>query len=229
LHSAQQYTEESNAVSKYFYGMEGGFYVELGGLDGLQFSNTIGLSLDLKWRGALMEGSPSSYSKLVKNRPHEIGINAVVCKEERIVHYIDEQSGFGLGAVYGIWEFMSPGLKKQFYPGMHTPPASARVPCVPLGRIFEFLGITHVNFLSLDIEGNELGALESIDFDKTTFDVMCIEGNMPQVRVFLESKGYAWVERLHWNNWFVRKGFVRSVIPKGKKLRVEKVTASPFT
>jgi hypothetical protein len=73
-----------------------------------------------------------------------------------------------------------------------------------------------------------LGALESIDFNHTTFDVMCIEGNRPQVRAFLESKGYVFTERLNWNNWFIRKGFQRSVIPEGHKLRVEAVAMSPF-
>jgi hypothetical protein len=90
--------------------MKRGFYFELGGLDGLRYSNTVGLTVDLKWRGGLLEGSPANYHKLTKNRPNQIGINAVVCKEVQTVHYLDEKSGYTEGAVFGIWEFMSPGF-----------------------------------------------------------------------------------------------------------------------
>jgi hypothetical protein len=230
LHSAQQYTEESHAVSQYFYGMRRGFYFELGGLDGFRFSNTIGLSADLKWRGALLEGSPANFQKLVVNRPQQIGINAVVCKEVQTVHYLDEKSGYSTdyGPVFGIWEFMSPEFRARWYPKMKAPPKSSQVACVPLGYVFQYLGIEHINFLSLDIEGNELGALESIDFDRITFDVMCIEGHKPEVRALLESKGYVFSEELESNDWFIRKGFVKSSIPDGSKLKVSKLTKSPF-
>jgi hypothetical protein len=228
LHSAQQYQEEWAAVTKYFYGMKHGFYFELGGLDGVGYSNTIGLTMDLKWHGALLEGSPSNYDKMIKNRPHQIGINAVVCKEVQTVHYLDEKSSYKHGAVFGIWEFMTPGFRARWYPKIQEPPASAQVPCVPLGIVFEFLGIEHINFLSLDIEGNELGALESIDFDKMTFDVMCIEGHKPEVRALLESKGYMFSEELQSNDWFIRKGFVKSAIPDGKSINVQRVSKSPF-
>lgn len=53
---------------------------------------------------------------------------------------------------------------------------------------------THIDFLTLDIEGGEMEVLWGIDFDAYTFGVMTIEANYSESReeviAFLYTKGY---------------------------------------
>jgi hypothetical protein len=47
--------------------------------------------------------------------------------------------------------------------------------CFPFNDILDAIGVTHINFLSLDIEGPELQVLESIDWKRIRIDIMTIE------------------------------------------------------
>lgn len=54
----------------------------------------------MAWRGMLVEGSPRNYASLVKNRPHDITVNAAICTNTTTVHYAQHE----IGAVSGIIE-----------------------------------------------------------------------------------------------------------------------------
>ena len=48
--------------------------------------------------------------------------------------------------------------------------------CVRLADVFERLGIRHLDFLSLDVEGSDESALKGIDFKRVTIDfILCEE------------------------------------------------------
>lgn len=224
LQSRSQFGEELHLVQNYFYGLGKGTFIELGALDGLEFCNTVGLERDLGWRGLMIEGSPASYTKLVKNRPAQTLINSCICKNISTVHYLDYVSGFDNPAVFGIWEFMTSSHKEMWFPdlnsGKKSVPESSAVPCVPLGSILNLFHVTHINLFSLDVEGGELQVLQSINFDRIKFDVMIVEGRNEEVLKLLQSKGYVLVEDISLNRWFVREGFKRSIAPNTTKIEV---------
>lgn len=47
--------------------------------------------------------------------------------------------------------------------------------CFPLGVLLKSLNITHVDYLSLDTEGSEIGILKTIPFSKIFIDVIGVE------------------------------------------------------
>ena len=49
------------------------------------------------------------------------------------------------------------------------------VPCIRMDTLFASLKVQHINFAVIDVEGAELTVLNSIDFNKVVFDVLCIE------------------------------------------------------
>jgi len=86
---------------------------------------------------------------------------------------------------------------------------SNMVTCVPMSAILAAVGVQHVDFMSVDTEGNEPEIIESIDFNAVQidyFDVECNdcfynpEGNnsvgvpicsrQRQLKALLESRGY---------------------------------------
>lgn len=223
IQSRSQFGEELYLLQNYFYGIGRGTFLELGALDGIQFGNTVGLERDLGWMGMMIEGSPGSYQKLIKNRHKQLLINSVICEEVKTVHYFDYASGFDNPAVFGIWEFMNDGFKEAWYRkyrnGDLPIPESSAVPCVPLGMILKYFHVKHINFFSLDVEGGELGVLKSIDFDEVSFDVICCEGHTDEVKKLLESKGYTMTEQIGYNRWFIHSDFKRKIAPDGVKIK----------
>jgi hypothetical protein len=183
----------------------------MGALDGLLFSNTYALEKELGWHGVHIEASPSSYAALVHNRPEQVDVHVAVCGKPQTVHYADE----GGGCCRGIAEFMSQPFLSQWHPQLVDRNFSSlpTVPCVPLGFILGLLGIQHINFYVLDVEGGELSVLEAVDFTQLSFDVIVIEadgGNPAKdkgVIDLLASKGYAYHGHVVRNDWFVRQGF----------------------
>jgi FkbM family methyltransferase len=59
----------------------GGTFIELGGNDGLQFSNTLLLERELGWRGVLIEGIPELAAEALRNRPKTTVVCAAVTGE----------------------------------------------------------------------------------------------------------------------------------------------------
>ena len=118
----------------------------------------------LAWRGVLIEPNPTIYPMLVANRPHDITVNAAICDKYRDVHFNDAQE------VGGIVEFMAEEFKEQFKEN-HEGANVLAIPCIPLSGILSKLGITHIDFWSLDVESAELLVLETFDWRAVTVDV----------------------------------------------------------
>ena len=91
----------------------------------------------------------------------------------------------------------------------------SKVSCLPLQRIIDAVGVRHINFFVLDVEGGELSVLSTIDWNKTVFDVLCIEtdpenrrkGYSEEIQRFMLGKGYEHVHDDRRNAWFARSDF----------------------
>ena len=87
--------------------------------------------------------------------------------------------------------------------------------CFPLYSLLLALNQTKVDFLSLDIEGDELDVLKTVPFDKVDISMMAVEfahgkGGDNSIRNFLTTKGYESllkIERWDWtaNDIIARK------------------------
>ena len=211
-----QSEEDKRLLEYWFNGMCNGVYLEMGGLDGVRYSNTFVFHHAFDWKGILVEGSPRNYESLQINRPNEMAVvGAAVCDAPRTIHYYET------GAVGGIWEFADEAFRSRFWPGVTIDQAEA-VECLPLNDILAEHGggtTTHFDFFSLDIEGAELMALQSLDFDRYSFGVILVEAdgrkdpNSPKwqknerVNETLVQNGYTFMGRFHRSFWFVHNDF----------------------
>ncbi|KAG1668041.1 hypothetical protein FOA52_006575 [Chlamydomonas sp. UWO 241] len=215
--SRSQHNEEVHLFTKYFCGVRNGTFLELGGLDGLRYSNTFALENSLGWKGVLIEPSPEGYLAITKNRPDVVAVHAAVCKDPTRVHFINN------GPVGGVLEFMADGFVSRWYPHLAELPMAERaahphvsaIMCVPLPSLLALTSIAHFNFWSLDVEGGELQVLNAVDFNQLTFDVIVVESDGHNaekdaaVRAILESNGYDFDEHIITNDWFVRRSWTR--------------------
>lgn len=161
-------------------------------------------------QGILIEPRPSSYTDLRLNRPNTASINAAICNSSTVVHYV-EKPGAG-----GIVERMTDKQKGQHFPDLDSLEKFA-LSCIPMQDIFDQLLLTHINFFSLSVEGAELSALRTIDFDKMGFDIIVIEFDGTDVEkeaditALLASVGYHAIHQRGIDMWYARELFTPSI------------------
>jgi FkbM family methyltransferase len=206
-------SQEDSILLRWFNGLCGGTYLEMGALNGVQFSNSHLFHKQLDWKGLLIEPNPINYKELVQNRPNEIAlVHAAVCDTEQTVHFVNSENN----AVGGIWEFAAPSFKRDWWWGITLDsPQVQKITCMPLRKIIqEHVGdIAYFDFYSLDVEGAELQVLQSIDFDTVGFGIIFLEADEHNerknsaVRAFLFTKGYIHVKLEARSDWFIHKDF----------------------
>ena len=118
-----------------------------------------------------------------------------------------------MGGGGGTWEFMTPVFKERWWKGASLQNAT-KIQCEPLQDLLRkhAPGISFYDFMSVDVEGAEVQALESIDYDENSFGVIFVEesdliGKDVFVRTFLESKGYMFAHSASRSQWFVNNQF----------------------
>ena len=175
-------------------------FVELGGFDGWDQTNTHFLESCLGWKGIMLEGNPENFKMLQKNRPNTVTISSAICNETTSVTFA------GQGAVAHVGE------------------SGVVVPCAPLQSFFDMLGVQHISFFSLDVQGYELQVLTSIDWGKVAIAALVVEelrlGRHPEtpeknkaVRKLLQDAGYDLLGVSCWksgvcNSFWIKKQFV---------------------
>ena len=204
---------EDDRLMGWFNNICDGTYIELGGLDGVRFSNSHAFNKGLGWKGVLIELDDANYKRSVVNRPNEIAnINAGVCSVPQVLHAVT--SGSVSNAMGGIWEFKSPESRARYWPGITLDdPDVKEIKCDTMDSLLlEYAPhTTFFDFLSLDVEGAEISVLDSIDFTRVGFGVMLIEGGDNEKNLamheILGSKGYSWFFQSARSIWYVNVNF----------------------
>jgi FkbM family methyltransferase len=205
-YSTSQDQEDQFLFNTYFKGLCGGTYVELGGLDGVKYSNSHFFHHGLGWKGVLIEPNPKSFAALQINRPMDDTFNYAVCSKSTEVTFIDS----GNDGVTGVLDFMAPSFVAGWHGGNSH---QTKFGCEPLSKILERSTLatttTTIDFLSLDVEGAEFEVLKTIDFENVEFGLIFYEadGHNPlrdqAIITFLEERGYRFREHKLRSNFHV--------------------------
>jgi FkbM family methyltransferase len=178
-----------------FKGFKNGVFVDVGAHDGIDINNTYYFEKNNQWTGVNVEPNKSVYGKLCNNRPNCVNINCAVDEKDGEAEFICNT---------GYTEMIS-GLKDHFDDRHHWRLAHEnslygsstnviKVPTKTLATICSENGISHINYLSIDVEGAEFSVIKSIDFDKVYIDVIGFENNYDDNSIpiiqYLGTKGY---------------------------------------
>lgn len=188
--SRSQSSEESTYM-RHFMPNRTGTFVEIGALDGHQFSNTRVLNICRGWNGLLIEGNSNNFARLITrlDRRNVKLVHSAVCEPP------ETWTNFSIdgGPVAVDTSRVSANFQKHWAKFNH-PKRTQRVSCAPMSTLLD--GLTHVDFFSLDVEGAEFTVVNTIDFEKTCIDTFCIEldghdaEKDERVTKLLENKGY---------------------------------------
>ncbi|CAF1510254.1 unnamed protein product [Adineta ricciae] len=98
-------------------------------------------------------------------------------------------------AVAGDIKSMDESFKNAFH--KHSKQIQ-RVPCAPIGTYLSAMGITHIDFFSLDVEGAELSVLLTMDWN-IHVHYLLIENSskIPNITDLLQNRGFRVQEFRH--------------------------------
>lgn len=157
---------EDKYLHKNYFNYENGFFIELGAMDGVQFSNTLFFENNLNWNGILIEPT-SQYNQLICNRPKCYNFNYAVSDIEGQTEFL------GDGALGGIMDKMSSWHRKGWKLDYNYKPNIVKTK--PISKIIKNIKIELVDFFSIDVEGGELEVLKTFDW-KIPVYLILIEG-----------------------------------------------------
>jgi FkbM family methyltransferase len=188
------------------YYKQNGYFVDIGASDGVTANNTYVLEKFYKWNGICADPNPSTLKSLCGARDVIISDLCVHSETGKILpfQFLNDQNLF-----YG-WNFRS-GLKGIIEdPGEDF--AEINVLSISLNDLLElYRAPKTIDYLSLDVEGNEFNILSRFNFEEYHVNCLTVEhdfGEMQQnIRFLLESKGFELVDNTscEHEDWFVNK------------------------
>ncbi|CAC9606411.1 hypothetical protein [uncultured Gammaproteobacteria bacterium] len=171
-------------LDKYFFkGKKKGFFCDVGGNHPLTGNNTKYFE-DLGWRGVAFEPLPHMVELWTKQRKAKLFSIALSDNEGEGSFAVSEYSD-------GVLSFMkntSLGAldKSEIY--------DIKVRTRLFKDVMSEENITHIDYLSLDVEGHEMNVLKGIDFNKVRIDVLTIENHSlygdDNIRNMMINNGY---------------------------------------
>ena len=178
-----------------FKGHKNGIYVDVGAYDGIDINNTLYFEKYNNWTGINIEPIKKIFDNLVINRPNNINLNCAVCNNDGETDFFCNTGHTEM--ISGIKHTMDVRhLQRTEYENniMGSTTEIIKVNTQKLETIFDQNNITHVNYLSIDVEGAEFEVIKSINFDKVFIDVIGFENNYTDVSVpivkYLENKNF---------------------------------------
>ncbi|CAL4149210.1 unnamed protein product, partial [Meganyctiphanes norvegica] len=212
------WTFQKLVLKQLFDGKPPGFFVEAGALDGEYLSNTLYLERALGWTGLLVEPSKDMFTLL--SHKGRKAWTAHVCLATHPYPYqttLLKVSKVGAGMnFHGISTLI--GTKDVDHRMESGLPVFEPVQCLPLMTLLLAVGVTKVDFISLDVEDAEGGVLEHFPWDEIEVDLWIIEHrgsneHWDQATVFdkdfverFASRGYS-LFHFHWTGDYV---FIRN-------------------
>lgn len=176
-----------------FRGERNGVFVEVGAYDGLVHSNTAFFEFERGWDGLLIEASPQLAASARRNRKAAC-VERIVGARDAEVEFIEVLEGYT--AMSGVLASYDPMLLQQVRAHPDHRERILRLQARPLGEILDEAGIAAVDYVSLDLEGAEIGVVESFPFDWIPVRAWSIENNSgdPRIARLMAEQGYEIIE-----------------------------------
>ena len=198
-----QYGEES-IITSFFKDKKEGFFVDIGAMDGVTYSNTRHLVEYYDWGGILVEPHPIFFEKLklLYDRNNRITLfnNACLDKETEVDFFMYSD---GNDACVSTISDVFKNRVISIY-GDKFAPEPLKIKTKTLNGI---IADYSVDFLSIDVEGVDMEVLSSNDWNKNRPSLICIEHSMESYLLtnFMHNVNYMEYTKTSGNTFFVQK------------------------
>lgn len=170
---------------------QNGFFIELGACDGLYLSNTLFFERTLGWNGICIEPNDNYINDLRNNRTCMINNSLVYSEEGAEVEFSQCRAASSI-----VGEHMGP------FTDSNRDHIVKKVTSTLANVLHAHHAPNIVDYLSLDVEGQEYNILRTFPFSTYKFRCITVEHNEPHVgneqqmliRSLLEKNGYTYVK-----------------------------------
>ena len=210
-----------------------GFFVELGAGDGVYDSPTHFLEKSLCWTGILVEPTNNEFPRLLAQRPRSVTVHGAICPDSSSSSSSPEPfQDITLNGVWTGWsgfpayfsQSHSAAVQQKIKAGPGQDGAgggdggweavTVPVTCFTIGALLERQKVTHVDYMAVSVQGAEGGILRSMDFNRTSVDVLDVDissrssQDVQELKVFLTGKGFMFHSQHDVRSYiFLRKDF----------------------
>jgi len=196
---------QAEQIRKVLHNKRNGFFIECGALDGETRSNTLHMERYLDWTGLLIEADPLNFAQMLHKR-RRAWLSPTCLSKSPHPQVVSFKQEFNTGRISDN----RAGYERAGH---------VDVQCFPLYSYLLAMNISHVDYFSLDVEGDELNVLKTIPWDKVDIDTLSVEyvhvdDGKDSLREFMTSKGYAVVAEVTHPKWlandfiFVKKSLL---------------------
>jgi FkbM family methyltransferase len=196
---------DKKIIEKYL-NYENGFFIEVGGNDGITQSNTAHLEYYKGWNGLLIEPITNKFNQMVLNRPKSICVNTCLSNiDDSEIEFVD----------VNLMSFVKNSRKsdendnnwiKEGENCQNIKSIKYILKTKKLQTIIEENKITKIDFFSLDVEGYEKEVLEGINLDVFNIDYILIETNyFDKINLILKNYNYILLKKLSFNDYLYKK------------------------
>lgn len=169
---------------KHFINMKRkGLYLDIAAGQPIYASTTYFYDHCLGWNGLCVEANPIHHDKFPGTRTCELIPTCVSSKHNQRVQFHDDDGGSG--------------IIDDTYTNANRKGKITKMKCTTMYRILKARGITHVDYLSLDVEGHEVEVLKGFKLSEIQVDVITTELHTGddgvrwrQMFKFMEDNGY---------------------------------------
>jgi FkbM family methyltransferase len=189
---------QDREVVEFYKEKRNGYFVEIGANDGMKLSNTYALERDYDWKGICVEPIPIRFQECKNSRPQSICFQYAVASQGNTIIQFNVRSNDLFSGIRPKVSFLNK-------------PKLIRVETRTFQQILEEAEAPfHIDYLSIDTEGNEYDILKSVNLNQYTFGVIDVEHNYEDVkrsniRSLLESNGYTFYKENQWDDRYIKK------------------------
>ena len=175
-------------------------FIEFGACDGIQLSNSLLLEIRLSANGILIEPSSKWFQELQINRK-------AICLQKIVTN----ESGKSLQLFINEDPFFNSTIDAI---GGETKAPQETVETISLEDVYKILKVDHVDYLSIDTEGNELEIIAALNLEKYSAKIITVEHNYSEnrERIFnlLSSMSYLRIltEVSTFEDWYINTAYI---------------------
>lgn len=159
-----------------------GVYMDVAANDPVYFSNTFFLDSCLGWSGLCVDGNPRYVNMLYLYRTCAV---VPTCVSETPGERVNFALQHGWGGIVDTNKNTGMWTEKEV--------KTMKLDCATMKYAMGRVGLTVVDYLSLDVEGHEFKVLKGFDWDNIRINVMTVEtaeDTIDKIQQFLAERGY---------------------------------------
>lgn len=215
-----------DAFAAFILDSQPSYFIEIGTGEGEAISNTYLLEKQFGWSGMVVEPNPVFLPSLKAKRSCTISTACVFDATGKSITFRCTQEPEFSQVVSGLSDMHQERRMADF--------TEIEVTTTSLNDLLEQNGCPQaMGFLSLDVEGAEFDILHTFDFDRWSFDALCVEHNYSPAReeihtLLTEHKYVRVFENFsQWDDWYVHRRMADRHPGLRRMLQEEEQAAKP--